>query len=590
MSEGGLLPDALAPFDAGECAPEQTRCLGRCVDLSSSPIHCGACANVCSAGANSVAVCAAGRCAQVCADGFANCDGDASNGCEVDTRTSVDHCGACGRACAAPMGATAMCAAGVCSSCPMGTTACGSRCVDLQTDSAHCGTCGNGCGTLACTSGVCAGPPTLVSAEPSAVFGARREMVALTGTRFRDGVRVRVNGREAEEVQFVSATRITFRAPALGLTGGPAEVEVVNNDGLGAVSRTILRVIAVQTTFDAPVSTSTVSAVHYVAARDFDSDGLADLVAPRPDAMQVSLLRASSSLRFDVATTVGVVGAPYFPVVGEFTGDSRPDIAVSFRDRRQVVVLRNTGAGFSAVVHNVGANPQGLAVGELTGDGAQDIIVGSSDSTATLLAGGGDGSFIANDFALSVSFGFPFVGVVGIDARTAILGAMSGQRGIVVARALATTSREVTTYAIEGAAPPVAIVADLDGRAPLDLLCSGSRGSAFYARGRTDGSFDAQMFFAPTLAGGAVGIAAQDVNGDGVVDVVIAGPGPRVAVYPNEGNATFNAPPVLVTAPGTPSSITLGDINGDGKLDLVVPQGAGAAVLVYRNTSPTPMR
>ncbi|MBL8678973.1 MAG: VCBS repeat-containing protein [Myxococcales bacterium] len=588
--EGGLLPDALAPFDASACAPEQTRCLGRCVDIASSPIHCGACANVCAAGANAVAVCALGRCAQVCAEGFADCDGMASNGCEVDTRSSVEHCGGCGRACAAPMGASAMCASGTCTACPMGTTACGSRCVDLQTDSANCGSCGNGCGTLACTSGVCAGPPTLVSAEPAAVFGARREMVTLTGTRFREGVRVRINGREAEEVQFVSPTRITLRAPALGLAGGPAEVEVVNNDGLGAVSRTILRVIAVTTTFDAPVSTATGTSVFHVAVRDFDGDGLADVVAPRPDAMTVTLLRANAMLRFDVAANVTVTGAPFFPAVGEFTGDSRPDIAVAARDRRAVFVLRNTGAGFTASTISVGVAPSGLVVGELTGDGAQDVLVGSSETSATMLAGGGDGSFTATDYALGAGMPFPSLGLVGSDARTAVLGAMAGSRGIVVARSLATTSREVTTYAIEGAALPIAIMADLDGRPPLDLLCSGSRGVAFFARGRTDGSFDAQMFLSPTLAGTAVGIAAQDVNGDGVVDVVVAGPGPRVAVYPNEGNATFSPTPIVVTAPGTPSGVALGDVNGDGKLDLVVPQGAGSAVLAYRNTSPTPMR
>jgi hypothetical protein len=32
----------------------------------------------------------------MCAAGFGDCDGNAANGCETDTRTSVSHCGACG--------------------------------------------------------------------------------------------------------------------------------------------------------------------------------------------------------------------------------------------------------------------------------------------------------------------------------------------------------------------------------------------------------------------------------------------------------------------------------------------------------------
>jgi alpha-tubulin suppressor-like RCC1 family protein len=46
----------------------------------------------------------------MCNEGFANCDGDGANGCEVDTRTNAMHCGMCGRSC----GAGESCVAGVC--------------------------------------------------------------------------------------------------------------------------------------------------------------------------------------------------------------------------------------------------------------------------------------------------------------------------------------------------------------------------------------------------------------------------------------------------------------------------------------------
>jgi hypothetical protein len=333
------------------------------------------------------------------------------------------------------------------------------------------------------------------------------------------------------------------------------------------------------------VSTSTTSPVFHVAVRDFDGDGLADLVAPRPDGMAISILRAAPMLRYEVAATISVLGAPFFPAVGELTGDSRPDIAVTARDRRQVFVLRNTGAGFTASTQTVTSLPVGLAISELTGDGAQDIIVGSLDSPSTLLSGGGDGTFTQ-----SVGMPYPSIGIVGIDPRVAVFGAMGGQRGIQVARGLVTAGREVTTYAIEGAALPFAIVADLDGRAPLDLLCTSTRGGAFVARARADGTFEAPTFLAPSIVGSAVGIAAQDLNGDSVLDVIVAGPGPRVAVFANEGNATFTDPPLLVTAPGTPSSLALGDVDRDGKPELIVPQGVNSSVLVFRNASPTPMR
>lgn len=44
-----------------------------------------------------------------CAPGFADCDGNGSNGCEVELATNAAHCGACGRACG-----NDLCTAGTC--------------------------------------------------------------------------------------------------------------------------------------------------------------------------------------------------------------------------------------------------------------------------------------------------------------------------------------------------------------------------------------------------------------------------------------------------------------------------------------------
>jgi hypothetical protein len=127
------------------------------VDMRTSVTHCGACGNTCPTSASTpTSACVAGACVPTCAAGFANCDGDPDNGCETDTRTNGTHCGMCNRACT---GMTA-CTAGACvSTCPMGATLCASSCVPLQTDSRNCGTCGRTCsvpnGLAACASGAC---------------------------------------------------------------------------------------------------------------------------------------------------------------------------------------------------------------------------------------------------------------------------------------------------------------------------------------------------------------------------------------------------------------------------------------------------
>lgn len=67
--------------------------------LETSTKSCGACGAACEAGPRAEPLCSAGKCIFVCDAGAGDCDGDASNGCEVDLTTDAAHCGACSRAC-----------------------------------------------------------------------------------------------------------------------------------------------------------------------------------------------------------------------------------------------------------------------------------------------------------------------------------------------------------------------------------------------------------------------------------------------------------------------------------------------------------
>jgi hypothetical protein len=117
-------------------------------DIASSLAHCGGCDRACVAGPGQEALCIEGTCTRRCTGAFRDCDGDAANGCEIDTATSATHCGACRNACSAPNG-TPVCTGGACGigACNAGwldcTTAAG--CETSSTDLAHCGACGRTC-------------------------------------------------------------------------------------------------------------------------------------------------------------------------------------------------------------------------------------------------------------------------------------------------------------------------------------------------------------------------------------------------------------------------------------------------------------
>ncbi|HQM10806.1 MAG TPA: hypothetical protein PK140_15495 [Polyangiaceae bacterium] len=127
--------------------------------------HCGDCGNTCPSRPHAKATCNNGSCGFVCDPGWENCDGSATNGCEVNTQSSVNHCGACGKACNLPH-ATAACSNGSCtiSSCDSGWGDCNGNPTDgcevnLNTSPNYCGSCGNKCsvtnGTAGCSNGKC---------------------------------------------------------------------------------------------------------------------------------------------------------------------------------------------------------------------------------------------------------------------------------------------------------------------------------------------------------------------------------------------------------------------------------------------------
>jgi hypothetical protein len=137
-------------------------------NLGSDPLHCGTCTTLCPLPPHSVRTCAGGVCGSACNPGWTDCNGVASDGCEIATGSDPLNCGTCGNACTlSGSHATPSCDIGVCSIvCDAGWDDCNGILTDgcevpVSADPLNCGSCGNVCttvphGSTSCTSGACA--------------------------------------------------------------------------------------------------------------------------------------------------------------------------------------------------------------------------------------------------------------------------------------------------------------------------------------------------------------------------------------------------------------------------------------------------
>jgi hypothetical protein len=126
-------------------------------NLTNDANNCGSCGNSC--GANGI--CTNSQCE--CISPYLNCNGLLSDGCEVNKNTDVNNCGGCNNVCNLPNTAVNSCVSGSCKvvSCVNGYGNCNGIDSDgceknLTNDANNCGSCGNSCGTNAtCSNSNC---------------------------------------------------------------------------------------------------------------------------------------------------------------------------------------------------------------------------------------------------------------------------------------------------------------------------------------------------------------------------------------------------------------------------------------------------
>lgn len=202
-----------------------------------------------------------------------------------------------------------------------------------------------------------------------------------------------------------------------------------------------------------------------VAVADLNGDSKPDLAVAnsgtgsQPDnRLSVFLGNGNGTFQFREDITVGT--SPYFVAAGDFDTDGVPDLAVANRGSNSVSVLRGNGDGtfLPSVEFATGSGPRGLAVGDLDTDGLLDLAVTNGDShTLSVLRGNGDGTFMPrSDFSVGMSPYSVAISDLDIDGKPDI--------------AVANISSNTVSVLLNQCAPPLPCTPDLDSNGILNFF------------------------------------------------------------------------------------------------------------------------
>lgn len=267
---------------------------------------------------------------------------------------------------------------------------------------------------------------------------------------------------------------------------------------------------------------------------DINGDSITDVVGANSLSDALFVMLGTGDGTFKTSTSIATPGTGEVAVLEDFNGDSALDILVDGAFLDTAYVLLNDGSGnFSLSQQFSGATGQiqPPTVEDFNGDGIFDFVAGNGAGKVRFFQGNADGTF-----AVSSLYDTPGGGT--------ILRIASG---------------------------------DFDGDGQLDIVTSDYNNGLTLLLGNGDGSFKGGTSI--TSLASPVDIEAEDINGDGVLDLgVVFESVDTIGVYLGKGDGTFESAQTFSTGDGA-FSFVFDDFNNDGALDIAAGEGAGAGEL-----------
>ena len=334
---------------------------------------------------------------------------------------------------------------------------------------------------------------------------------------------------------------------------------------------------------EGPTQTVSVPAVS-LASADMDGDGLYDVVAATPNQTSVYFNSGNRTLRTP-GTSLGSSSGGSAAVTLDWNGDGIQDVAVAGVGGSVARVWLNDGSGNVADRIDLGGVNVGsvyaAAAGDLDLDGDDDLVVSGQNDAAVFMSSGGT-SYTKRSL--------PGAGGVDItiadldnDAYPDVIMVDAGDRAVRLmtnnGNGRDYSSRRLVRGSVSGVSAD-----DLNGDGNVDLLLAIDGEDLELPESkiliqRSDGTFP---------AGSAIGASplrkmiAGDVDGDSIADIVTLNEAGVHQVYKGGSGGSFDLQPEQIVSNGMQSGVLV-DFNNDQSLDLIMVGQAAGVLEIHAN-------
>ncbi len=248
--------------------------------------------------------------------------------------------------------------------------------------------------------------------------------------------------------------------------------------------------------------------------------------------------------------------------VGDLDGDGDLDAVIANDADQAQEIWLNEGRGCFTTDSFGAGNSRDIALGDLDGDGDLDAVVANYVNQAQeIWLNNGDATFSSSTLASGSSTGVALGDLDGdgdLDVAIANGNNLDSELWLNNGDASFSTSDAFDALALDLA------LGDLDGDGDLDAVFAKNFGQAqeiWFNQG--DASFVKE-----TLGGGfSRGLALGDLDGDGDLDAIVANDNQADEIWLNNGDGSFTSS--SFGASGS-RDVRLGDLDGDGDLDAII--------------------